>query len=1072
MIVNNLISSINRGVFKKYLLRFVYVLLALWAFGFLVLPPLVKHFAAKALGEKFHRTVAIQEVSINPLNLSLRVKGFSILEQGSSAPFFSIGELYADLGSASLFHGAPVIQAIQVKSPYLRIVRNKDETYNVDDILAELLKPSEDPPARYSLNNILLQGGKLEFEDKPQQARHTVSEIQLSVPFLSNLAYQADIYVQPDFSARVDDAVLHLAGKMKPFNKNRESDVLLDVANFDVARFFAYIPLQQKIHVSSAQLDAKIKIEFAQLPDQPPAIAISGTAALRDALITEGNALPLLGFSKLALDLKSADLLHKKIQINSLSLQQPKWSLAPNKSHEIVASAGDIRLTGGELDYAGMAPKLVQPVIAVSGLQLLRKGENTAFLDMAELALKGMVLDLGARSVTLAELSGSGGGVQLKRGKNGVLDVVEMFSAQPDIAAASKTPQKETPFQYEVSKVSLTGYGVNFSDAATELPVNLNAENIRISAENVSSKAGSQSKVALAFNINKNGSLSTSGELGLNPLVTHLALEFKDIKLKQFQPYFADQLKITITDGAASAKGELKVADTGKGAPKVTFAGNASVDRLATIDKLGSEDFLKWKRLSFNQASVSTQPLRVNIAEIALADFFSRLIIYPDGSLNLQHIGEEKKVGPVLTALPEKGAPVAPPKPVVALADQPKITVARLTLSGGQVEFSDHFIKPNYSAHLTGLGGTVKGLSSNPNTLANVALNGRVDNQGRLDITGTINPLSGNLALDLLAKLSDFELSPLTPYSSKYAGYGIQKGKLSFDVKYKIENRKLSAENHLFLNQLTFGDKVDSPEATSLPVMLAVALLKDRDGNIDVSLPISGSLDDPQFSVGGLIIKVILNLVVKAVTAPFALIGSLFGGGEELSYLEFDYGKAVIPQGAASKLDHIAKALHDRPGLKLDITGQVDAELDRDGLKRIQLERKIKAQKFNELQHKGNDVAGVDEVKVDPAEYAKYLTKVYAQENIPNKPRNVVGFAKDLPVAEMEKLLFSHFKVSGDDLRELANHRGLEAKEYLINVGKVEPERIFIVATKAAKPETKEADKGKRSRVDFSLGAR
>jgi uncharacterized protein involved in outer membrane biogenesis len=197
---------------QKILLRLGVTVLVLWAFGFLVLPPLVKYFAAKALGEKFHRTVAIQAVNINPLKLSLRVKGFSMSEQGSKTPFFAIEELYANLESASLFKGAPVLHAIQVKSPYLRIVRREDASYNVDDILAELLKPSEDPPAKYSLNNIQLQGGKVEFDDRPNKVQHTVSDMQLSIPFLSNLAYQAEIYVQPDFSAKINGSTLYLAG--------------------------------------------------------------------------------------------------------------------------------------------------------------------------------------------------------------------------------------------------------------------------------------------------------------------------------------------------------------------------------------------------------------------------------------------------------------------------------------------------------------------------------------------------------------------------------------------------------------------------------------------------------------------------------------------------------------------------------------------------------------------------------------------------------------------------------------------------------------------------------------------
>ncbi len=1069
--MRNLLSAMNRPGTQKTLLWVGGGFIAFVVLGFLVLPPLVKHFAEKVLGEKFHRTVAIQSVSINPLNLSLRVKGFSISEQGSTSPFFAIDELYANLESASLLKGGAVLHAIQVKSPYLRVVRREDATYNVDDILAEFLKPSEDPPVKYSLNNIQLQDGKVEFDDRPKQALHTVSDIQLSIPYLSNLAYQAEIYVQPDFSAKANGSTLHLVGKMKPFSKNHESAVFLELANLDVARYFEYIPLQKKIDVPSAYLDAKLSIAFTQPPEQPPAITISGTAALRDAVVMQGSEQPLARFSRLAVDLLSADLLHKKVRLKSLSLQQPELYFALSEGHEVAASAEEIRLSGGELDYAGAAPALLQPALESTALRLRRTNEKEAFVDIAAFALKDIVLDLGKRSVTLGELSSSEGKILLKRGKNGAMDVVETFSAVPDKKAANEAPQSKTPFQFEVRRLSLAGYGVQFSDSSRGDPVSLNAENIRIDAENFSSQKDHQGKLTLAMNLNKTGALSASGELGINPLITRLALDIKGVKLKPFQPYFTDQLNITITDGAASAKGELKVADEGKEAPRVSFAGDASLDHLATVDKLDEEDFLKWNRLYLKRINFASLPLRVDIAEIALADFYSLLTIHPDGSLNLQQIVKEQK--PVTAAKPLAASADTSPKPAAATADKPSITIAKLILKKGQVDFSDHFIQPNYSAHLTGLGGEVKGLSSDVSTLAEVALKGRVDNQGRLDISGTINPLSGNLALDLLANLNDFELSSLTPYASKYAGYGIQKGKLSFDVKYKVENRKLTAENHLVLNQLTFGDKVESPDATKLPVMLAVALLKDRKGNIDISLPISGSLDDPEFSVGGIIVKVIVNLIVKAVTAPFALIGSLFGGGEELAYLEFDYGRAEISAAGAGKLANIAKALHDRPGLKLDIAGQVDAELDREGLKRAMLERRVKAQKFNELQGKGSDIAGIDQVKIEPTEYANYLSKAYKQEKIPNKPRNAIGFAKDLPVAEMEKLMLAHFQVNKDDLRELVNHRAMEAKEYLINEGKVEPERIFIVTPQVTQSgQEKEAAQGKLSRVNFSLGAR
>jgi hypothetical protein len=286
------------------------------------------------------------------------------------------------------------------------------------------------------------------------------------------------------------------------------------------------------------------------------------------------------------------------------------------------------------------------------------------------------------------------------------------------------------------------------------------------------------------------------------------------------------------------------------------------------------------------------------------------------------------------------------------------------------------------------------------------------------------------------------------------------------DVKYRIENRKLTANNNIYLDQLTLGERVESPTATTLPVTLAVALLKDRNGVIDINLPISGSLDDPQFSLGGIIVKVIVNLIVKAVTAPFALIGSLFGGGEELSYLEFAPGLATLGGGEAAKLRNLAKALIERPGLRLDVSGRADPAADREGLKRAAIDRKVRAQKFNDLRRQGDAPASADAITVEPSEYEKYLRRAYGEEKFA-KPRNLIGLAKDLPVAEMEDLMLANTPVTEDDLRLLANARAQAAKEWLVDQGKVPAERVFIVTPRLTAEGIK--DKGKPTRADFAL---
>jgi hypothetical protein len=441
------------------------------------------------------------------------------------------------------------------------------------------------------------------------------------------------------------------------------------------------------------------------------------------------------------------------------------------------------------------------------------------------------------------------------------------------------------------------------------------------------------------------------------------------------------------------------------------------------------------------------------------------VLVDPQGKINLQEMltAEEPEA---------KEAPnPAPQKTTVASSEEKepskKIKIDQVTLQGGRIDFEDKSVKPEFSVRLSEMGGRVSGLSAERNTTADVELRGKLNDYAPLEVTGKINPLSDDLFADLKARIKDLDLSSATPYSGKYAGYAIEKGKLSVDVKYSIAKRKLDSQNNIFIDQFTFGEKVESPQATSLPVRLAVALLKDRKGEIKLDLPVTGSLDDPKFSVWHIIVHILVNLIAKAATSPFALLGAVFGGGgEELSYIEFDYGSTVITEPNLKKLDTVSKALQNRPSLKLDIEGHVDMENDREGLKQLLFKRKIKVQKLKEMIKKGQPAVPVDEVKIEPGDYEKYLKIAYKEENFP-KPKNFIGMAKSIPVPEMEKLMLTHTEVKEEDLRALASQRAMKVKDVILKSGKVEPERVFILEPKSLAPERKE--KIKASRVDFTL---
>jgi hypothetical protein len=471
-----------------------------------------------------------------------------------------------------------------------------------------------------------------------------------------------------------------------------------------------------------------------------------------------------------------------------------------------------------------------------------------------------------------------------------------------------------------------------------------------------------------------------------------------------------------------------------------------------------TEELLNWQLLALRRLEFRMKPEgkpQLDIGEVTLTDFYSRLVVTADGRFNLQDVRPPPAAASAVAAA---SAPAPAPAPAPASAPVPAmqrtadeglpldVRIGGIQLGNGRVDFTDNFVQPNYSAELSELNGQLGSFSSASREMATVQLTGRVAGTGRLAVSGQINPSVKPLALDMKASAADIELSPLSPYAGKYAGYGIERGKLSVNVAYKIDaDGRLEANNQLVLNQLTFGEKIDSPSATKLPVQLAVALLKDRHGVIDINLPVSGSLNDPEFSIGGIIVKLIVNLLVKAITAPFALLAG--GGGEELNQVDFVPGTATLAVTSQPALEKVAKALVDRPTLQLTIVGTADLAAEADAWRRATLDARLLAERRKELLREGAHPEAPVTMTAD--DRARLLKALYKQTDMPGKPRNPLGLAKDIPDAQMEVLLLQHQPATADAMRELAQQRGLVVRDSLVDAG-LPSERLFLGAPKAS----------------------
>lgn len=1137
-------ASLQSARTRKYALRTLLAVLAFSVLGFFVLPPIVKSILLDKLGEALHRSVAVERISINPYAMSLTLEGVAVQEREGSETFARFDSLYLNVESASLFRGGPVLGELRLVAPKLRIVRLTDTRYNFSDLMDEFMaKPKSDGPTpAFSVNNIQLSGGEIVFDDRPVDEKHLVSDINLTLPFISSMAYATETFVEPAFSAQINGAPLVIKGKSKPFAESLESEVDIVLSELQLARFLDYSPIKLPVTMLSGALDSQLKLVFHQEKDKPSSLVLSGSVGIKNVNVKESSGAPLLAFKQLDLDVAAADLLGGRYEIGRFSLDSPEI-------HARVSRQGDInwieffkqKLAEGKQSPAAAensAPAgkalfwaLAEAKIAAGAVHWLDESHGEAFkasidnidLDLRKLAsttdkpadinlswrvdagewlkidrfsIKDGQLDLGKRDVVLGDVQAKGARSLIKRSKAGEIEWMK-----PPALRAVQASQEETsaPWKVSVTKYHGEDIGVRFEDSAVSPMAVHTVENLGFDLENLSTAPEQPIKLATHFKFNRKGEIDVSGSVSPVPLNADLKLDIKAIELLPLQPYFAEKLNIAVTRGQVAVKGDLQLrqekTEKSDEGPALAggFSGQATIGDFYAVDKLNSADFLRWKSFYFGKVDAKLKPDSISIGEIALSDFFARVIVTPEGKLNLMQIVRKPETAavavvpatePAAVPSPLQAETVAPAAnaataasaelaavPVAAVASAPlmPIKIGKITLQGGTVRFTDNFVKPNYTANLRKVGGSVTGLSTEAGSIASMELRGSYDDVAPLTLSAKINPLSTKPYLDLQSEIKGIELTSFSTYSGKYAGYAIDKGKLSLFVKYKIENDQLSAENRIFLDQLTFGDAVESPDATKLPVKLAIALLKNRNGEIDINLPISGSLNDPQFSIGGLVVKVIVNLLVKAVTSPFALIGSMFGDSEELSFVEFDTGRSSINAEAQKRLENLAKALVDRPALKLEIEGRIDSELDREGLKSARIDRKVRAVKREDLTKSGVESASDGRVEVSDEEYPALLERVYRAEKFP-KPRNMVGMVKSLPVEEMEKLILANSTVDDDDLLDLGNRRAKSVRDWLVD-HEISVERIFLLPSKLGRAEAKPGadEKAKASRADFSL---
>jgi hypothetical protein len=541
------------------------------------------------------------------------------------------------------------------------------------------------------------------------------------------------------------------------------------------------------------------------------------------------------------------------------------------------------------------------------------------------------------------------------------------------------------------------------------------------------------------------------------------------VPLQPFQPYVGSFGRIIVRSGTLS----MAATSTSRmrGSKEVsTFRGNVWVENLRLRDPALREDFTRWRRLDIKNIDYRSEPASLSIGQVLAHGMYLRSIVGPDRVTNMTHIFAADSVAPwggvgsldsmrndtsAFTFVRRYGVPpdsatdsaTAPPPPAdsaVPDSGAMRMRIGEIRVVDGTLNFSDFSLAPNFTVGIEQLNGTIKGISSDRPASGDVDFRGQVDRYAPALIRGQVNPLSAQAYTDVTLDFKGIELTTFTPYAGKFAGYKIDRGKLSLELRYRLNDRHLIGENRIVLDQLTLGEKVESPDATSLPVKLGVALLKDSKGVIDLDIPVEGSLDDPSFKIMPVVLKALVHLFVKLVTSPFKLLGAMFGGGgDELSYVAFAAGSDSLAEVEATKLDTLAVALVERPGLKLDVRGAAAVSVDREVLAQRAVMRRVRRGDTTNL---GPPTArDVDRARqLYRAQFNEEPDKLVPETDSAGNRLSKTQRDEAIARAAVQRLIEQH-EVTGEALRSLGLRRAAAIKDRLL-AANVPDERVFLLS--------------------------
>lgn len=1028
--------------------------------GYYLINPLARSLLPWIGEHQLDSRLQVQHVRFNPITLEARIDGLT-LARNDGAPLASVRQIHVVLDRRDLLlHFIWHIRDASLDAPAVEFRRTRDGQSDWDELLAAVHKhrnPAPSPMPRLLIDRLAIRSGNLAVYDA------TLTRMPLDLhlqPLYFELRALSTLTARPaafNLTTRIDALGTRLGWNGTLLIDPLQSDGTVALDGLNVPQLIAMTGVQLPLQLTHATVDGRLPYRLrlagntSSLDLTDGLIQLQQTnATLRDDRLAKPLRLELNGLTtRFGLHLTLTPRF--ALQIAPLHVESAAAALFAGSQSQPLAQLQSIRLDDGSLDLAQR--RLWLTTLHVTGLrsQLVRRHDKR--LNWSELLAHSAPKPAAAAPVATTTPVANG---HVTAPTPWDVRLAHLQFDQLQLAASDHVPRHAVQFDIEHGQIRADGLKL-----ANDQPIGLD----------------------IAFDVRQGGHFHIGGQLAPNATSGQFNVQLRTVSLRPFDPYLNEVARLRLHDGSVTTQGTLHFARTGSQFP-LRYHGGVAVDHLSIKEEDTGNDFLGWNRLSAHTLDFSLAPDRLRIPELDANQPFVKIIIFADHSINLDRIRRDWHAPVPATASATNAStpttePTAVPSSAPAAAAAPAVTrhsanssfdigIKRIRVTRGSAEYADLSLPTPFGTRMHDLNGVVMGLSSHQSAIALVQIDGQVDQYGSVSLRGSIQPFHASDHTDLHLHFRNLEMARLTPYSGKFAGRKIDSGRMSADLEYTVHNRQLTGNNTFIIHQLKLGERVDSKDAFNLPLNLAIALLEDSNGVIQLDLPVSGNLDDPQFSYGRIIWKAVVNVLTKVVTAPFRALANLLGiEATQMEALKFPFGQAALPPPEQEKLLHLAQALAKRPALTLTVTPGWQSSGDAQALRRLQLRQQV-ASAIGLHFTPGTDPGPLDpsDRRTQNALAARYEKQFPALGGI-KALRSETHAAHEWQLYEtVIQRLRDAIPVNQTQLQQLAQQRGDAIRTQLEQVDKVDAARIHIAAPQANDHDSEMAD----SKIE--LGAR